>query len=34
VVTGAFGLVFLGSLLAARPVTFAVARAMMATTPT
>jgi hypothetical protein len=32
-VTGAFGLVFLGSLLAARPVTFAVARAMMATTP-
>jgi hypothetical protein len=33
VVTGAFGLVFLGSLLAARPVTFAVARATMATTP-
>ena len=33
VVTGAFGLVFLGSLVAARPVTFALGRAMMATTP-
>lgn len=33
VVTGAFGLVFLGSLLAARPVTFALGRTMMATTP-
>lgn len=33
VVTGAFGLVFLGSLLATRPVTFALGRTMMATTP-
>ncbi len=33
VVTGAFGLVFLGSLLASRPITFAVARTMLATTP-
>jgi hypothetical protein len=33
VVTGAFGLVFLGSLLAARPITFALGRAMTATTP-
>lgn len=33
VVTGAFGLVFLGSLLGARPITFALGRTMMATTP-
>jgi hypothetical protein len=33
VVTGAFGLIFLGSLLAARPITFALGRTMMATTP-
>jgi uncharacterized membrane protein (UPF0136 family) len=33
VVTGAFGLVFLGSLLAARPITFSLARTMMASTP-
>jgi hypothetical protein len=33
VVTGAFGLVFLGSLLATRPVTFALGRTTMATTP-
>ena len=32
-ITGAFGLVFLGSLLASRPITFALGRAMMATTP-
>jgi hypothetical protein len=32
-VTGAFGLIFLGSLLAARPITFALGRTMMATTP-
>ena len=33
VVTGAFALVFLGSLLATRPVTFALGRTIMATTP-
>jgi hypothetical protein len=33
VITGAFALVFLGSLLAARPVTFALGRTMMASTP-
>lgn len=33
VVTGSIGLVFLGSLLAARPLTFALARTMMASTP-
>jgi hypothetical protein len=32
VVTGSIGLVFLGSLLAARPLTFVLARSMMATT--
>lgn len=32
-VTGTIGLVFLGSLLAARPLTFALGRSMMATTP-
>jgi hypothetical protein len=33
VITGAFGLVFLGSLVASRPITFALGRTMMATTP-
>ncbi|MCD2197424.1 septation protein IspZ [Actinomycetospora endophytica] len=33
VVTGTIGLVFLGSLLAARPLTFVLARSMMASTP-
>jgi intracellular septation protein A len=33
VVTGTIGLVFLGSLLASRPLTFVLARSMMASTP-
>jgi hypothetical protein len=32
-ITGGFGVVFLGSLLAARPITFALGRTMIATTP-